>query len=172
MASIIKVDTIQTAAGGTPTAADLGITGTGKVLQVVQGEYSTQVAFNTQTFTDCGPTATITPTSATSKILVMTSQSVDVYVNASTQRAVDMQILRDSTSIYRHNRAYIVRGATDGSYLEGHTMICFQYLDSPGDTSSHTYKAQGLNVYTSGTGELRFNLNNQKSTITLMEIAG
>ena len=27
MASIIKVDTIQTAAGGTPTAGDLGITG-------------------------------------------------------------------------------------------------------------------------------------------------
>lgn len=41
MASIIKVDQIQTAAGGTPTAADLGINTTGNVLQVVRGEATT-----------------------------------------------------------------------------------------------------------------------------------
>jgi hypothetical protein len=36
MTSIIKVDTIQTAAGGTPTAASLGISGVGKIGQVVE----------------------------------------------------------------------------------------------------------------------------------------
>jgi hypothetical protein len=34
MTSIIKVDTIQTAAGGTPTASSLGIGGVGKIGQV------------------------------------------------------------------------------------------------------------------------------------------
>jgi len=36
MTSIIKVDQIQNAAGGVPTAGDLGINTTGTVLQVVQ----------------------------------------------------------------------------------------------------------------------------------------
>lgn len=36
MASIIKVDTIQTAAGGTPTAADLGINREGEIIQVAR----------------------------------------------------------------------------------------------------------------------------------------
>jgi hypothetical protein len=35
MTSIIKVDTIQTSAGGTPTASSLGIGGVGKIGQVV-----------------------------------------------------------------------------------------------------------------------------------------
>ncbi len=37
MTSILKVDQIQTTAGAAPTAADLGITGTGSVLQEICG---------------------------------------------------------------------------------------------------------------------------------------
>ena len=41
MTSIIKVDTIQTSAGGTPTASSLGISGVGKIGQVVSATTST-----------------------------------------------------------------------------------------------------------------------------------
>ena len=43
MTSIIKVDQIQTAAGSTPTAADLGVNISGSLLQVV--EYHSRLPF-------------------------------------------------------------------------------------------------------------------------------
>lgn len=47
---------------------------TGSVLQVVSAEYSTQVSIsNTTTWTDSGLSASITPTSSSSKILVIIS---------------------------------------------------------------------------------------------------
>lgn len=50
MTSIIKVDQIQTAAGGVPTASDLGLNTTGNVIQVVKATpYATSVATTTYT---------------------------------------------------------------------------------------------------------------------------
>jgi hypothetical protein len=46
---------------------------TGAVLQVVNATYSTDTTNGTTTYADTGLTATITPTSATSKILVLVS---------------------------------------------------------------------------------------------------
>ena len=43
MTSIIKVDQIQTAAGGVPTAADLGLNVSGSVVQTVTAQNSTNV---------------------------------------------------------------------------------------------------------------------------------
>lgn len=51
MASIIKVDTIQTASGGTPTAAGLGIDRTGEIIQVVRESAGTVNPAN-GTYTD------------------------------------------------------------------------------------------------------------------------
>lgn len=73
MASIIKVDTIQTAAGGTPTAADLGLNTTGSVLQVVEAsvENSSSVTTSSTSYVDSGLlTLSITPQAAGSKIHV------------------------------------------------------------------------------------------------------
>jgi hypothetical protein len=70
MTSIIKVDTIQTSAGGTPTASSLGIGGTGKIGQVVSSTTSTSQYFNYITsYADIGLSVSITPTSTSSKIL-------------------------------------------------------------------------------------------------------
>ena len=49
--------------------------GGGKVLQVVSANYSTETASSSSTLADTGTTATITPTSATSKILVLVAQT-------------------------------------------------------------------------------------------------
>ena len=52
----------------------------GKVLQVVNATYSTYTSTSSSTFADTGLTATITPTSATSKILVNVSLSnISIY---------------------------------------------------------------------------------------------
>ena len=51
MSSIIKVDTIQTAAGGTPTAADLGIDREGEIIQVFRESAGTVNPSN-GTYTD------------------------------------------------------------------------------------------------------------------------
>ena len=60
------------------TSAGVAVTGlskaslpTGSVLQVVNATYSTYTTTSSSTFADTGLTATITPTSATSKILVL-----------------------------------------------------------------------------------------------------
>ena len=51
MASIIKVDQIQTAAGGTPTAADLGLNVTGGVIAVTEYKPSSATV-NTSSYAD------------------------------------------------------------------------------------------------------------------------
>lgn len=75
MTSIIKVDQIQTAAGGIPTAGDLGIDTTGTVLEHLEGycdgrtvggvvfpTVSSWINFATTTYTDvAGSTITYTP---------------------------------------------------------------------------------------------------------------
>ena len=76
MTSILKVDTIQTAAGGTPTAADLGLNVSGSILQVVSVTKADTFSVSGATFTDITDlSASITPTSTNSKILIVASVS-------------------------------------------------------------------------------------------------
>jgi hypothetical protein len=83
MTSIIKVDQIQTAAGGVPTAGDLGIDTTGTVLEHLEGycdgrtvggvvfpTVSSWTAFNTTTYTDvAGSTIAYTPPSDATTVI-------------------------------------------------------------------------------------------------------
>jgi len=85
MSSIIKVDTLQTAAGGVPTAADLGINTTGSVLQVVQ-EYVAStggVATTSTAFAPSGIIASLTPKFSNSLILVNFSSTMGDVTSAS-----------------------------------------------------------------------------------------
>lgn len=71
MASIIKVDQIQTAAGGTPTAADLGLNTSGSVLQVAVVKSNTSTSSSTaQSYLDIGLSIDFTPKSSSSLILI------------------------------------------------------------------------------------------------------
>ena len=71
---------------------------TGSVLQVVNGTYSTIVSSSNNTYVDTGLTATITPTSATSKILVSVSQNV-IQKSVNTGAYLKITVLRGSTVI-------------------------------------------------------------------------
>ena len=101
MTSLIKVDTIQTSSGGTPTASSLGIGGVGKIGQVVQGTTTTGVTITSSTYVDTGLSASITPSSTSSKILVMVDQLFYLDSNdGSIENSGRLKILRDSTNIF------------------------------------------------------------------------
>ena len=106
---------------------------TGRVVQTVQAFGS--VAYSTSgSYSATGHTATITPTSASSKILVMLSSSfwqTNGYGGNSF-----LALYRNSTNLIGSND-WVVFSAP-GQNLYG--SVAFQYLDSPATTSSISYQ--------------------------------
>jgi hypothetical protein len=155
---------VLTVAGGVPTWA--APAGGGKVLQVVSATTTTLTTINTGTFTDTGLTASITPTSNTSKILVLVSQRYQVA--GGDDAGINWRLLRGATAIgttsgtgsqYQYIRAQGV--PSFNSYLYAN----HSFLDSPATTSSTTYKTQG-----SGSTSIAFQTDTGLSSIILMEI--
>ena len=143
---------------------------TGSVLQVVQAEYSTSTSTTSGTFTDSGLTASITPTSSTSKILVLINQQIRAVKSGSADTGYGLRILRGSTTIFTRDDSataqyYTTQAGTSADLRYQNTMI---YLDSPATTSSTTYKTQ-INSFNTSTVAAQH--GSQPSTITLMEIA-
>jgi len=136
----------------------------GNVLQVVSATYSTEVSSASSTFADTGLTATITPTSATSKILVFVNQT-GLY-KLGTNTYIRLRLLRGATQL-----ALFESGATDTISSQqigvGGSGIC--HLDSPATTSATTYKTQIAS--NANTPTVYAQAGNCSSTITLMEIA-
>jgi hypothetical protein len=151
----------STAATGLKWAAPAG---GGKVLQVVNAQYSTQTSTTSTTFADTGLTATITPTSATSKILVFVNQ-VGCHRNSGTNGALQLRLLRNSTSIITFEK-YL--GYNGGTVEINAGSASTTYLDSPATTSAVTYKTQLATDL--GGFSLAVQANGGTSTITLMEI--
>jgi hypothetical protein len=145
-------------AGGLTSASN------GRILQVVNATYSTLVTTSSSTYSDTGLTASITPSSATSKVLVIVNQNGTGKDSANTWQAVKLQ--RNGSDISQ----IIVQAAQTNTTvtLYGQT-VSTAYLDSPATTSSVTYKTQFNNVQ--GIGSTHCQLGSAMSTITLMEIA-
>jgi len=137
-------------------------TGGGKVLQVVQGDYATSTTSSSSTYADTDLTATITPTSATSKILVMYSISARKDTQNS-QNAVNFKLLRNATSIsIRQSMGYT------GTAIQNYFYVGSNVLDSPATTSATTYKVQFASD--NNTAQVTVQGSNDLSTIILMEI--
>ena len=150
--SIIQVDTLQKRDGSTFPL--------GKIGQVVQSIASSTVSLNTSGYVDTGLTASVTPSSSSSKILISVVQSI--YMDGG-DAGLTIRILRDSTTIFDQPIHY-ARFQTGTSNVRDWYPI--QYLDSPSSTSSLTFKTQAREAY--GTTEVQH--NSIKSTITLMEV--
>ena len=145
--------------------------GGGKVLQVVNAVYSTQTVIASSSYTDTGLSATITPSSATSKILVFVSQNG--YTDRSTgECAAGFQILRGATVIVNGGTSAgdIGSGASGAASTNVTGTYSQSYLDSPATTSATTYKVQGKPLTTANSSQLIAQLSSNRSTITLMEI--
>jgi len=136
----------------------------GKVLQVVNAIYSTGASNSTNTFADTGLTATITPTSATSKVLVMVTMHV-AKEGANTGSGVKTRILRNGTSIQTMGNSDGYNGSTATNSIGA---IALNYLDSPASTSALTYKTQFANFVNAAIVYVQ--PDSAASSITLLEI--
>jgi len=146
--------------------------GGGKVLQVVQGTYSTATTIASATYTDTGLSQAITPTANTSKILVMINQPF--FIGRSANKAAGaLRILRGSTTIHDPSGTSfdaIFWMEPNSSPTYGSVMATIIYLDSPATTSSTTYKTQARASLATSSGEVQLQRDSSTATITLLEI--
>jgi len=145
--------------------------GGGKILQVVSATTTTDTNIATTTLTDTGITLSITPTSATSRVLVMISALAQQGVTSNNgEQGSNALVLRDSTSVFdTGSEGFRVFGYPSSQpYMRFSTPIIF--LDSPATTSSTTYKLQAKVTSTAAGQSIRFQIGSTRSSITLMEI--
>ena len=162
---------VLTVSSGVPTWAASAVGG--KVLQLVQGTYSTATTIASTTFTDTGLSLSITPTLSTSNILVIVNQSTYVQRD-SAETSSGLQIVRDATAVFTLPSAasagarYI--GVSGQSFVATAGVDAMTYLDSPATTSATTYKTQAKVQATTSNGSLTAQPNSIPSVITLLEI--
>ena len=150
MTSIIKVDQIQTAAGGTQTTQGLGLLG--GIVSVRQALNQTRSAITTSAtdFVDVtGLSVTLTPASANSKFLVF--MRVFGELSASDSHPISIALFRDSTNVNAGSPTSIPRqsvistaGSDYGAIDTDSTPQTWNAttLDSPATTSEITYKVR------------------------------
>jgi len=146
--------------------------GGGKVLQVVQATTTTAVDVTSTTMTDTNLTASITPSLATSKVLVLVSQNAGVY-RLTSVAAGAMQLMRGATAIFTatgaNNNSAMKTGSTGGTELYMTGYVAMHYLDSPATTSATTYKTQARVQTTANSASFSFQ-DAGTSSIILLEI--
>ena len=156
-------------AGGLPdgviTADDLAAGVGGKVLQVVNGTHSAGTSTTSTSFVDTGLSASITPSSTSSKIAVVIFQPMFVGQADQTTAWYFVQLLRNSTFLTKQHNQFASSG-TGQFTLPSH----ISFLDSPGTTSSVTYKTQCMTY--NGSNAIYLSWDTAVASITLMEIAG
>jgi len=182
-ASELADDAVDTAAivDGAVTSAKLASEARGKVLQVVFASTdATTFTHNQDTFTDItGVSASITPSSTSSRILI----EVSITHSGSTNLTSAFGIDRDSTAIGNSDEGTGLRInaiATDFSDGDTHTQTTsYRYMDTThNSTSALTYKAT-VAARTNYTFQLNKAYNDQNhqhnmlgiSSITLTEIS-
>jgi hypothetical protein len=157
---------ILTVSGGVP--AWVAPSGGGKVLQVVQSTLTGSVSTTSTSFIDTGLTVSITPSAATSKVLILTTHCAGAFKTSGSDAGVYFNLLRGATGLN-------IPGDSFASYLnvvastgarELFSMVTFSYLDSPATTSSTTYKTQ----YKVSNGSGEANHGSSTSSIIALEI--
>ena len=141
----------------------------GSVIQVVFATTATETSTSSTTvWSDTTLTASITPSNANNKILVIFSQNgVNRQTNAG---GVEVRLLRDSTALNEY--AGIYGAAWQGGAISsenGVGSVSAEHLDSPNTTSSVTYKTQ---LQAGQGGQAIVQHGSATSTMVLMEIAG
>jgi len=127
----------------------------GKVLQIVQGKASIQVSTTSTSYTASGLNVTITPSSTSSKVLILGT----THANAGGNTAIFALYRDDTTNIGSF-------GYQSGS---GYQDVGFTILDTPSTTSATEYEV----YYRSNTGsEVYCAPNDISHYIIAIEIAG
>ena len=140
----------------------------GHVVQIVQGEHSTQLLSSSSTYAATGVTASITPSSTSSKILVCV-QINGVYKDGNNSTGVGIRVKRDSTQIKELASRAGGDNGTGGSAVQSIGTVGGDILDSPSTTSATTYDVDFK--ATGNTSGAYVQVYGVTSSIVLMEIA-
>ena len=154
----------------------------GQVIQVVSATKTDTQSFTSGTFTDVtGLSVSITPSSASNKILVLINVG-----GGHTAGAVKFggRIMRDSTALAigdtAGSRTRLTAMVYSSTLGQAPIHIGMNYLDSPATTSATTYKFQASAIDSAGTVYVNraesdsdvSNVGRTASSITVMEIKG
>jgi len=143
------------------------INGSGQIInQVVQGTSTTNTTTTSATFVTTNLSATITPSSSSSKILVLANPLV--YTNNSSAGPF-LTIYRGATNLGVGTYTYPFLGWAFANNSSLGASYLMNYLDSPATTSATTYTVYFLSNAGGTSGINQYNI---PSTITLLEISG
>ena len=172
MASILNVDTINNAAG--TSAISINSSGNvsmpGHIIQIVTQNFTTGVSTSSTSFVATGVSLSITPTSASNKILIL--GSVPMHAEGITAGGhATFTIFRGGvasgtnlgTAIFGMGQVYSNSG-------DNIAMCSLNHIDSPATTSSVTYEI-GIQKQNPSINTARIAVNGETYNLTLMEIA-
>ena len=158
------MSTLEVKAIQAPSGFDLQMPA-GHILQTVSTTYNTQTNIASSTYTATGLSLSITPSSTSSKILLLWDIPAELYVSDLSERVAYFQSYRDSTVLVQNLMTMEDVNRT------GHTMSGSK-LDSPASTSSITYSIKAKVNDTSSSCSVQVQRYGLDSNITLMEVAG
>jgi hypothetical protein len=126
-----------TITGSVTAGSFVGITG--RVLQIVQSVYTSSTSTNSTSFVTTGHSVSITPSSASSKILLLNTFKLAQTDEFQPSQNALATIFRNSTNLAGGTDAFnaVSSGFANSIYETG----AINYLDSPNTTSSTTYTA-------------------------------
>jgi hypothetical protein len=137
----------------------------GRVLQVVQGTSTSQATTTSGNWDSTGLTASITPTSSTSKVLIFVSGGMEGNAGGTGNQKLGFKIYRGSSSIEASSN-----GKVFYSGANTYVPINFIALDSPSTTSSTAYTLY-FNRLSGDTTASFCRDSGETTNIILMEIA-
>jgi hypothetical protein len=140
-----------------------GSSGGGKVVQIVFANTVTGASNSTNVMADTNLTATITPTSASNKVLVLMNQNGCGKKTNNT--VLRLRLMRGATQIALGTG---IGGFSNNSNDNFFNNVSLSFLDEPATTSATTYKTQ----FDSSGNNARADVQSDSSmsTIVLMEV--
>lgn len=156
--------------------------GGGKVLQVVNSTLATTATTNSTSYVDTGLSATITPSSTASKILILVSATCGGDANGAYSHS--FTITKGTTNLIvptspsNRTPAIITLHGTDGQLSATMHNLNTTFLDSPATTSATEYRLRFLcsiaghntTINRSGTDTDSASFGRSVSSMTLLEI--
>jgi len=166
----------------TDASGNLSFAGTGKILQVKQTLKTDTFSTSVYGYTNItGLSVAITPTSSSNKILIIVHLT---GAGTKDQTRVGYRIFKDGTTALGSGDAAGNRVTGFGAIYhpsDQHSVatVSATILDTPSDTSSHTYQVQTSNLSNSGSNYINrsetdtdaYYSMRSSSSITVMEVA-
>jgi len=145
--------------------------GGGKVLQVVEITNSTSNTIASASPTDTNLSGSITPSSASSKVLVIVTQQYRLQRQVNQQIAGYFALLANGSNVISANEFLDISTGTDSSgFIAWKGSFATTALHSPNTTSSVTYKTQLYVQTTNNNGAIVAQPSGTTSKLILMEI--